>query len=67
MTEIQPDNWQRKAFENAGIAGGEYLDRIKKTDLTELDEYEWKEFIMNICVKYHDLLCVELGSWGIPF
>jgi hypothetical protein len=59
--------WQKEAFDKAGIQGGEYLERIGKTDLAELTEKEWNEFIENICIEYHDKLCIEIGSWGIPF
>jgi hypothetical protein len=64
---MNADNWQQKAIDEAGIAGGEYLDSIKKTDLSQLDRMEWNNFIEIICINYHDKLCVELSSWGIPF
>ena len=37
---------------DAGIAGGEYLGELGKTDLTSLSSDEWMTFVDTICTVY---------------
>lgn len=42
------------ALEHGGMAGGEYLDSIGKTDLAELTEEQWGEFLGKVLEGYSD-------------
>ncbi len=43
---------QRVAISKAGLAGGQYLDAIGRTDLARMSEDEWKYFIETIIREY---------------
>lgn len=60
------DDFERRALEDGGNAGGEYLDSIGKTDLADLDEFEWGEFLRRVLVGYADGMR-EIVSREVPF
>lgn len=66
MPKRQLDDFERRALEEGGNAGGEYLDSIGKTDLAELDEFEWSTFLSRVFVGYADSMR-EIVSREVPF
>jgi hypothetical protein len=53
---IDPTPNEKAAFVRGGELGGEYLDRIGKTDLEMLQPEEWLTFIEVIVTGYCDHL-----------
>lgn len=51
---IDPTDLELAAMDEAGNLGGEYLDEIKKTDLSSLTLEEWQTFIRVVCGGYVD-------------
>jgi hypothetical protein len=51
---IDPTDLELAAMDDAGNLGGEYLDEIKKTDLSTLTHDEWQTFIRTVCGGYVD-------------
>jgi hypothetical protein len=49
---LDPGEREVAALEHAGQAGGEYLDRLGKTDLADLDENQWRTFLGVVVVHY---------------
>lgn len=43
---------EKHAMEDAGALGGAYLEEIKKTDLMQLTQDEWRTFIKTVCGGY---------------
>lgn len=66
MPKRQLDDYERRALEDGGNAGGEYLDSIQKTDLASLDDHEWREFLRRVLVGYADGMR-EIVSKEIPY
>ena len=60
-----PTNKEIAAMMNGGRTGGEYLDSIKKSDLSMLDENEWMTFIESVITGYCDFLAI--GEDEVPF
>ena len=60
------DDYERRALEDGGNAGGEYLDSINKTDLAELDPEEWREFLGLVLRGYADSMR-EIVSREVPY
>lgn len=58
---IDPTEHELQAMEHAGAQGGEYLDSIKKTDLSALSPDEWATFINCVCSGYVDCLGEIIG------
>jgi|APCry1669190327_1035288.scaffolds.fasta_scaffold204645_1 hypothetical protein len=61
-----PLGYNDKALEEAGQAGGEYLDHIKKTDLASLTQEQYTTFITTIIGRYYDVLNKDLEN-DLPF
>jgi hypothetical protein len=53
---IDPSPNERAAMTEGGMAGGEYLENIGKTDLVTLTEPEWDTFVEVIVTGYCDHL-----------
>jgi hypothetical protein len=53
---IDPTPNERAAMSVGGMAGGEYLESIGKTDLVTLTEGEWDTFVEVIVTGYCDHL-----------
>jgi len=53
---IDPTPNERAAMTAGGVAGGEYLESIAKTDLVALTETEWDIFVEAIVTGYCDHL-----------
>jgi hypothetical protein len=66
MPKRQLDDYERRALEDGGNAGGEYLDSIQKTDLASLDEDEWAAFLSRVLTGYADSMR-EIVSREIPY
>ncbi len=57
------DRYEEKALETAGERGGAYLDTIKKTDLADLTEGQWKTFLERVINGFGEGMrtaCAEL-------
>lgn len=61
------DAYEQKAVEAAGQHAGEYLDEIEKTDLAELSEDEWKEFLRRIVVGFEHNMRHMITTNEAPF
>lgn len=66
MPKRQLDEYERRALEDGGNAGGEYLDSIGKTDLASLEPDEWSRFLSLVLVGYADGMR-EIVSREVPF
>lgn len=44
---------EKLAYLHGGKNGGEYLDSIKKYNLSELSVEEWLSFLECVCKNYH--------------
>lgn len=66
MARKQLDEYERRALEDGGNAGGQYLDEIGKTDLASLDEEEWGTFLGKVLQGYTDSMR-EIVSKEIPY
>jgi len=66
MPKRQLDDFERRALDDGGNAGGSYLDEIGKTDLASLDEYEWATFLSRVLTGYADSMR-EIVSREIPY
>ncbi len=66
MPKRQLDDFERRALEDGGNAGGEYLDSIGKTDLAELEPHEWSRFLGLVMTGYADSMR-EIVSREVPF
>ena len=53
---IDPTPNERAAMTEGGMAGGEYLESIGKTDLVTLTEPEWDTYVEVIVTRYCDHL-----------
>ena len=60
------DDYERRALEDGGNAGGEYLDEIGKTDLANLKPEEWAAFLSRVLTGYADSMR-EIVSKEVPF
>lgn len=59
---------EEKAVEEAGFVAGEYLDKIGKTDLSDLEQNEWLLFCKTLIDAFGKDLANRLGSHDdIPF
>ena len=72
---IDPTPNERAAMAHGGAMGGEYLDSLGKTDLTQLSLEEWQTLIDVIVTGYCDHLrdlagrdrgCLDGMSRGVP-
>lgn len=66
MARKQLDDYERRALEDGGNAGGEYLDEIGKTDLASLDEAEWSTFLGKVLTGYADSMR-EIVRREVPY
>ena len=48
-----PQDWEIIAVHHGGSMGGEYLESINKSDLSQLTEEEWQTFLTVVCLNYH--------------
>ncbi len=53
---IDPTPNERAAMTEGGMAGGEYLESIGKTDLVALTQAEWDIFVEAVVTGYCDHL-----------
>lgn len=60
MRQQEFNRLEELATAEGGIAGGEYLDSIGKTDLTTLDELEWQTFCRKMIGGYRTALKTKL-------
>lgn len=66
MPKRQLDEYERRALEDGGNAGGEFLDSLGKTDLAELEPDEWATFLSRVLTGYADSMR-EIVSREVPF
>lgn len=58
MSQFMPTHYNvPKAIVDAGHAGGTYLDKVRKSDLSSFTKAQWNEFISAIC----DGFCAGMG------
>lgn len=60
------DDFERRALEDGGNAGGSYLDEIGKTDLATLEPDEWSRFLGVVLKGYADSMR-EIVRAEVPF
>ena len=48
------------AAQNAGVIAGEYLESIKKYDLSRITQAEWQQFVLILIDSYQRLLAEQL-------
>ena len=60
------DEYEGRALEDGGNAGGEYLDSIGKTDLAQLKPEEWSTFLGCILQGYAESMR-EIVLKEVPF
>lgn len=53
---IDPTPNERAAIRRGGEMGGEYLESVRKTDLSRLTETEWLTFVEAVITGYCDAL-----------
>lgn len=61
------DAYEQDALQEAGAAGGEYLDSLGKTDLGQLSEVEYVTFLRTVLDTFGDDLAKRLASFEAPF
>lgn len=66
MPRKKLDDYEERALEDGGNAGGEYLDSINKTDLAELEPEEWSTFLGCILKGYAESMR-EIVSREVPY
>lgn len=66
MSQRKFDEYEERALEDGGNAGGSFLDEIGKTDLAELDPEEWSQFLGVILKGYADSMR-EIVSREVPY
>jgi hypothetical protein len=66
MSRKALDDYERRALEDGGNAGGSYLDEIGKTDLATLTEEEWATFWRLGFVAYADSMR-DIVSREVPY
>jgi len=66
MPKRQLDDFERRALEDGGNAAGAYLDEIGKTDLADLDEFEWSTFLSRVFIGYADSMR-EMVRTEVPY
>lgn len=66
MPKRQLDDYERRALEDGGNAGGEYLDSLGRTDLAELEPEEWSRFLALVLTGYADSMR-DIVSKEIPY
>jgi hypothetical protein len=66
MARKQLDDYERRALEDGGNAGGEYLDELGKTDLAQLAPEEWSRFLALVLTGYADSMR-EIVSREVPY
>ena len=45
---------EKRSYLFGGQMGGQYLDSIGKSNLAELSQDEWLEFLHVVCKNYHN-------------
>lgn len=53
---LDPQDLEVKALQEAGMAGGEYLESIRQTDLRQLTSAQWGTFVKAVVGCYVDQL-----------
>lgn len=66
MARKKMDEYETRALEDGGNAGGEYLDGLGKTDLASLDPEEWSRFLGLVLTGYADSMR-EIVSREVPY
>lgn len=60
------DDYEERALQDGGNAGGSFLDEIGKTDLASLSEEEWSRFLALVLKGYADSMR-EIVSRDVPY
>lgn len=64
----QPKNvWEQYAIVEAGQKAGTYLDKIGKSDLAELSEEQWIEFLHTFVDSFGSSVRKQIISGKAPF
>ncbi len=61
------DRCERKAAQLAGMAGGEYLMQISKTDLGSISPEEYDQYVTTIISAFGPALKEIIDSYEAPF
>jgi hypothetical protein len=58
---------EASAMITGGDVGGAYLDSIGKTDLGDLEQAEWEEFLRHVITGYRAELARQHHNFAAPF
>ncbi|MCO5077111.1 MULTISPECIES: DUF6511 domain-containing protein [unclassified Chelatococcus] len=61
------DAFEVLALTDAGADGGAYLDGLGKTDLAELTEHEYREFVRKVVLGFGASLRQQIREKRAPF
>ena len=67
MPKARLELYERSAAQDAGNDAGTFLDEIGITDLAQLSEGQWSEFIRRVIVGFEKNLRTRLLSGEEPF
>lgn len=66
MARKQLDDYERRALEDGGNAGGSYLDSLGKSDMADLAPEEWSRFLGLVLQGYAESMR-ETVSREVPY
>ena len=61
-----PTPHEVNAIVDAAGQAGEHLDALGKTDLAEMDEGEWMDFVERVCTGYVQSMRTRAGMIMLP-
>ena len=67
MADDKLDAHEKKALVEAGHAGGDFLDRIGKTDLATLNERQWTDFLGTVLRGFEASMRRQMTEHEAPF
>jgi len=53
---VDPNEHELAAMRRAGVAAGEFIDAVGRTDMARWTPAEWSSFVETICGAYVDAL-----------
>jgi len=61
------DPFEVAALNDAGADGGEYLDSLGKTDLADLTEHEYREYVRRVVLGFGASIRAQIREGRAPF
>jgi hypothetical protein len=58
------NQYEENAVVHAGVAAGEYVERVGRTDMATWSEDEWNGFVSFVCAEYVNGLMVQWDELG---